>query len=352
MALAEIHFSTGTGGTALAASFCADILRASGWAVRMQPVAGEHPQAAAPGQTGDGDSGPADLELHLFPVYSFGPPAHHRALVARRGKKAVPALVLAFHGGGPGGAAEMMARLLTRRGRKVAGVRSFYTPAQWTQAGMVPRAEEVPEAFKAVREDLEEWLKRALEKVGAGSASALPPDPWAVSGPVRALGGLVNLLERGVARHFLGMLWVADRRCTSCGLCARECPVGCISLGGATLRPAWKTGCVSCGRCINICPVASVQCSWLRLGLVLVPQLACLAALVPLGLAWGIAGVGAGLGGTVLTGLAQLFLLHPALAWRERRKGAPDWLSAGWTQGVGRYLVKPSGEGSIRAPGA
>ncbi len=44
----------------------------------------------------------------------------------------------------------------------------------------------------------------------------------------------------------------ASKKCTGCGLCAKQCPIGAIPL--TDLRKVNKDLCVSCMRCVSICP--------------------------------------------------------------------------------------------------
>lgn len=52
------------------------------------------------------------------------------------------------------------------------------------------------------------------------------------------------------------MAFVIDDTCISCGACAGECPVSCISEGdGAYVINADE--CISCGNCAEVCPIAA-----------------------------------------------------------------------------------------------
>jgi ferredoxin len=71
-----------------------------------------------------------------------------------------------------------------------------------------------------------------------------------------------NLLGRFV----LSKVLFADTRCTSCGQCARSCPVH-----GITMRnhgkpfPRWSFKCESCMRCVGFCPERAIQMNTLWL---------------------------------------------------------------------------------------
>ncbi|MBQ3007361.1 MAG: EFR1 family ferrodoxin [Clostridia bacterium] len=50
----------------------------------------------------------------------------------------------------------------------------------------------------------------------------------------------------------------ADDKCTSCGLCAKNCPDGAIEMKNG--KPVWiKSKCQHCTACINRCPTEAVQ---------------------------------------------------------------------------------------------
>ena len=49
----------------------------------------------------------------------------------------------------------------------------------------------------------------------------------------------------------------ATDACTSCGLCAKVCPVQTIALQNG--RPAWGDACVQCTACIHRCPARAIE---------------------------------------------------------------------------------------------
>ena len=49
------------------------------------------------------------------------------------------------------------------------------------------------------------------------------------------------------------MAYVIKEDCISCGACADQCPVECISEGSPYVIDA--DVCISCGNCAEVCPV-------------------------------------------------------------------------------------------------
>ncbi|MBE7060740.1 MAG: 4Fe-4S dicluster domain-containing protein [Ruminococcaceae bacterium] len=52
------------------------------------------------------------------------------------------------------------------------------------------------------------------------------------------------------------MAYFITDECISCGACAAECPVSCISEGDAKYVID-ADSCISCGNCADVCPVSA-----------------------------------------------------------------------------------------------
>ena len=54
------------------------------------------------------------------------------------------------------------------------------------------------------------------------------------------------------------MAYKITDKCISCGACAAECPVGCISQGEDKFVID-ASACISCGTCAGVCPVGAPE---------------------------------------------------------------------------------------------
>lgn len=57
----------------------------------------------------------------------------------------------------------------------------------------------------------------------------------------------------------LELLEINQERCIQCGICAKVCPVGIISMGSNGIEEAFPQSCISCGHCVAACPTAAID---------------------------------------------------------------------------------------------
>ena len=254
-----MHYFSGTGNTFRVASWIAEAARARGATAELRPVTA--------GQAAETASAPVpDILGILTPTHGFTAPwavlKHVTRLPEVKGRDA---FVMATRAGwyvGParlpgfeGTATWLLAAVLAARGAKVVGVGAIDMPSNWTALhwGLTDahvatisgrgqeRAEKFADAFLGGRTMITGWLSLA-------------------GGLLLAPASLGYML---IARPLLGKLLFADERCTSCGACAKHCPLDAIEMrGDAPGRPYWTFRCESCMRCMNVCPEDAIQASW------------------------------------------------------------------------------------------
>ena len=64
----------------------------------------------------------------------------------------------------------------------------------------------------------------------------------------------------------LSKTFIATSKCTSCGLCVKQCPVQALEMKHN--RPYWSFDCESCMRCMNNCPSKAIETPHLFITLV------------------------------------------------------------------------------------
>jgi ferredoxin len=253
---AIIHYFTGNGNTGRAASLIGRKLEEAGLDVELRYI--------------DTDTEPPreipDITVVAYPTYSWAAPSMVRKYAAKlplskgsraaifttRGGSADPRR----EGGFAGQGLEEMERLLRHRGYDVTLTGDAGYPDTWIQAVNPPSADEAAAIIArgdAVTEAYARALlegRRSLYRCGAFHTA------WSKA---------IALLFRGPGRRMLGKTFIADSRCTSCGVCVKTCPASNITLEGPAGRPRWGLRCEDCCRCINLCPEKAVQTSPLLL---------------------------------------------------------------------------------------
>lgn len=257
MPKAIFHYFSGTGNTFHVAQKIAETLHKAGYETEYDRIEEAHASQKRE----------ADLHLFLFPVYAFAVPhimrQYIRKLPAGTGEKTV---VLSTNGrisvktrdGYEGQALMQARRMLQRRGYNVFLTDTLDYPHSITNILNPPRLEAQTEIIRQAGIRLE----KIAEKISKGETSLRVCNMfnhlW--SWP---FGWLYSL----IGRRFLGKCYVADHTCTSCGRCAKVCPVQAIQM--RSKKPRWKWNCEGCERCINSCPVNAIQTSAIRGGLMI-----------------------------------------------------------------------------------
>jgi ferredoxin/flavodoxin len=251
---ALIHYFTGNGNTGRAVTLIGRRLEEAGYQVELRYIdASSEPPQEIP-----------DLTLVAYPTYSWSAPSlvmkyarklprangSRAAVFTTRGGSAEPGK----EGGFAGQGLEEMERILARRGYDVALTGDAGYPDTWVQAINPPSGEEAQEIVAkgdAVAEAYAQALaegRRSLYRCGAFHTA------WSKT---------MAVLFRGPGRRLMGKTFIADERCTSCGVCVKTCPARNITLEDGL--PRWGSSCEDCCRCFNLCPEHAVQTSPLLL---------------------------------------------------------------------------------------
>ena len=238
----SIRYFSGTGNSWRLANACADKFRSMG-----------HEAEAASIRVGGPPDPAAEAVCFCFPVYSLDLP---RIVTSYLGSLPRPSLpvpsILIVSGGSPdncGWAVTTGARLLAERGYPVRIGDLIQMPDNWTPFHSAPAPEEsariVAHGIRAAETIVERYL--------AGEA-------WIKPIVLRQFGRVGSMLmrtlfhKRGVKKMW--MFFTTNADCKACGLCARQCPTGSISMRDG--KPVWSDTCEQCMRCYNYCPTRAI----------------------------------------------------------------------------------------------
>lgn len=250
---ATFYFFTGTGNSYRAATWLEGAARGAGASTLLRPI-----QAAKPAE--EIGRGPTALLGLVTPTHGFTTPwAMLRFALALPRRPDTHALVVATRAGSrlgrrftpglEGSNPYLIALLLLLKGYSVRGILNLDMPSNWmalhsglrpeTVSGIIPRAQRK--------------VTRFMDQILAGRRY---PFSW--------FGLLLGLLLLPISigyvllgRFMLAKLFFASERCTGCGLCANNCPVGAIKIWRG--QPYWTFRCESSMRCMAYCPTQAIE---------------------------------------------------------------------------------------------
>lgn len=223
-----IFYVSGTGNSAWAAT---QLARLTGDEARDITALTEIPDLQGTEQTG-----------FVFPIYAWGVPEAMEAFAARLGKAHGFVFAVCTCGADAGLAMKRFSRRIP-----LDSSYSLTMPNNYIIGSDTDTEEAIRHKLDHAREELgrmaEEIRKhQPVYRVHEGKLAGLK-------------SSLVNFGFNRFARS--ARPFSVGEGCDGCGLCARRCPAGAISLREG--KPVWKERCFQCMGCINACPHEAIQ---------------------------------------------------------------------------------------------
>jgi NAD-dependent dihydropyrimidine dehydrogenase PreA subunit/flavodoxin len=199
----------------------------------------------------------ADFLVFLFPTYYLrpAPPMARFVEGLPRGTATKPCFLVATCELYTENCARSLALSLERRGYGTAGAIAIRAPGSDVTAVMPSWL--VPWLYRFGR-GLVPRLKLAATRV---LDAALSPSPRLAPPAPRWYTPFAQLLQVALLNHFHVVrrwLRVDGDRCTLCGACARDCPVGALKRGETAIEYE-ASACLLCCRCVHGCPAKAIS---------------------------------------------------------------------------------------------
>lgn len=191
----------------------------------------------------------ADRVGIISPVYDLGLPSIVAAFAERLDIRNCGYCFVVLTMGGMGGSAlhQMDSILQKHGGRQPDAAFTVRMPGNFVPLYDPPQGKKKEEILALANERLVEIA--AIIDTGLMVRPGISPFTSLLKHFV--YGGFIKNVH-GIDKDF-----VADEKCTSCGTCARVCPVQNIAM--VNEKPSWLHHCELCLACLHLCPVAAIQ---------------------------------------------------------------------------------------------
>ncbi len=240
---AVIRYFTGTGNTKRIADRIGGELGTAGFSIDAGLIT---------------DHGPfdtrADRYVFCSPVYALGlPRVFQRSLAGLPGLPQAKPAMLVVTAGNPqhtGWTLRHGRELLDARGYRVSVSETIQMPDNWTPFLPAPAPDVVDHRLAAG-----DVLAAQLARDFLAGKERHRPFSLAAMGTIGSCLVYHGFHGPGIDRMW--RLFKANKKCTSCGLCERICPLHAIEMKDG--RPQWSKTCEQCCRCFNYCPANAIE---------------------------------------------------------------------------------------------